>query len=477
VVFVSHATPEDNAITAWYGARLTAAGYTVWTDLSKLLGGEETWQDIADVLRARARKAVVLFSRHSVDAAKDGFRAEVDRALALRKLLGDRRFVIPVRTDDVPYTDLPPTISNKLVISADDGHAAALARVLRVLEEDQVPCRKDDQTNALRAWQKVLAPEHSTLESGKDLLVSTWYPILRLPKQIRFFDIGRPLANLTEPAQIASDHPIPMVGYLRRLVAFADWDEAQEPIAETTPIKLDYEMTLDRFLVGGDDKVPLDRGEARKMLVSILRQSFNLFAESKGLEPFALSDKKNAWWMPQGVISKDQQSFTRVSGTKGYRNLCGQYGARERIWHFAVSAVALVDEPIRMKITPHLVYTDPSGANPPTADYRRSHARLWFNAKWRDLTYAMIHYLSGGLDSFALPLGREASAEVLARPLSMSLDFRPPVMCENRAKKKTDAEGDAADLDMADFFDDPAFSSLAEDRDQGDENDEAERNE
>ena len=41
VVFISHANPEDNAITAWYGARLAGAGYEVWTDLTRLLGGEE----------------------------------------------------------------------------------------------------------------------------------------------------------------------------------------------------------------------------------------------------------------------------------------------------------------------------------------------------------------------------------------------------------------------------------------------------
>ncbi|MEJ1938393.1 hypothetical protein WDZ92_49995, partial [Nostoc sp. NIES-2111] len=36
LVFLGHATPQDNAFTRWLGARLTAAGYDVWLDLKRL---------------------------------------------------------------------------------------------------------------------------------------------------------------------------------------------------------------------------------------------------------------------------------------------------------------------------------------------------------------------------------------------------------------------------------------------------------
>jgi hypothetical protein len=39
VVFISHVNPQNNAETAWYGARLTAAGYQVWTSLSMARDG------------------------------------------------------------------------------------------------------------------------------------------------------------------------------------------------------------------------------------------------------------------------------------------------------------------------------------------------------------------------------------------------------------------------------------------------------
>ncbi|MHB1565857.1 MAG: toll/interleukin-1 receptor domain-containing protein [Acidiferrobacter sp.] len=40
LIFISHATPEDNDFTLWLGARLASAGYSVWSDVTKLIGGE-----------------------------------------------------------------------------------------------------------------------------------------------------------------------------------------------------------------------------------------------------------------------------------------------------------------------------------------------------------------------------------------------------------------------------------------------------
>ena len=36
--FTSHAALEDNALTLWLGAKLTALGYEVWADLLRLRG-------------------------------------------------------------------------------------------------------------------------------------------------------------------------------------------------------------------------------------------------------------------------------------------------------------------------------------------------------------------------------------------------------------------------------------------------------
>jgi hypothetical protein len=40
-LFISHASPEDNAFTVWLGAKLAAAGYEVWADVLRLTGGDD----------------------------------------------------------------------------------------------------------------------------------------------------------------------------------------------------------------------------------------------------------------------------------------------------------------------------------------------------------------------------------------------------------------------------------------------------
>ena len=117
---------------------------------------------------------------------------------------------------------------------------------------------------------------------------------------------------------------------MRRLVAFAPWDALQEPIVERTPIKLEQSMPLTEFMDGGNANITLPRGEAGKILVSLLRQSFDRLASEKCLKPYALSERKTAWWVPEGLMAENKAHFTRASGLTGWRKLSGIYGGRER---------------------------------------------------------------------------------------------------------------------------------------------------
>nr|WP_281720595.1 toll/interleukin-1 receptor domain-containing protein [Nitrosomonas nitrosa] len=464
IVFISHANPEDNAITAWYGSRLTAAGDEVWTDLTRLLGGEEMWLDIDDALRFSARKVLVLLSRASSDAGKEGVRAEIDRAATFRRKLGDRRFIIPVKIDDVPYEDLPPTIGNRLVIDGRANPAEALGRVLKILEEDDVWRARTASTDALLRWQYAFAPQQGEAETGEDELVTNWYQLAALPEKIYFYEIGRPLKNAaTEPASIAKSHPLPMAAHWRQLVTFGAPDEVQEPIIDTTPVKFAREMSLDDFLSGGNDQVRFERGVPAKILSSLLRQAWNVFSASKGLSSYALSDNKFAWFTPKGLLDGDKINFVRSSGVKGWRALCGQYGLRDREWHFGAACGFLFGDPIRLKLTPHIVYTDPTGEKPDTVSYRRAHCKLWFNAKWRDLLYGYVTMLSDEDGYLRLPLARDAYAIFEARPIGASMPVKPPTALESKAGRTVSVDGDAEDVDMSAYADDPAFSGLVDD--------------
>ena len=466
VVFISHANPEDNAITAWLGARLAAAGYEVWTDLTRLLGGEEMWLDIDDALRFHARKVVVVLSQATISPSKEGVRVELDRAAFLRRKLNDRRFIIPIRIDDTPYEDFPPTISNRTVIDASKNPAAALRTILQILAEDGVPRSPTPSRDALLRWQQAISPQHDLPEEAEDRLIANWYPVVSLPKTINFFEISRPLKNaVTEPASIASVHPLPMIAHWRRLVSFGDLDEAQAPIADTTPLKLDHTMTLDEFLHGGDDEIQLEWGVPGNYFSSLIRQAWDGFAADAGLLSFMLSERTAAWYAPKGAAPGDKVTFDRVSGVGSWRMVSGLYGVRNRNWHFGATGKLMLGDPLRLKLTPHVIYTDAEGKEKPTAIYRRAHCKLWFNAKWRDLLYAYVRLLAGDQDRLVLPLSRSTAAIFSATPLSVSLPVRPPNLLERSVAANPEVEGDAEDMDVSSIVDDPAFSDLVDSED------------
>ena len=433
---------------------------------NRLLGGEEMWKDIDDALRFHARKVIVLLSRAVNDTSKEGVRAELDRASALRKKLNDRRFVIPVRIDDTPYEDFPATIGNRTVIDAKSNPAAALDIILRILSEDGVIRVATPSRDALLRWHQAVAPQHYLPEQADDQLITNWYPVISLPETINFFQIGRPLKNaVTEPASIASSHPLPMVSHWRRLVSFGDWDEVQAPIIDTTPLKLDHTMAVNDFLNGGDGEIQFEWGIPGNYLSSLIRQAWDNFAADFGLSRFMLSERTAAWYFPKDMVPGSKVTFKRRSGVFGWRLLSGVYGQRKRDWHIGAAARLMLGDPLRLKLTPHVIYTDPEGEQQATALYRRAHCKFWFNAKWRDLLYAYVKLLTDDNGRLVFPLSRNTSAIFQATPIGVVLAVRPQNMVENAQEANTNVEGDAADVDVSELADDPAFSDLVDTED------------
>jgi TIR domain-containing protein len=105
VLFVSHAAPEDNEFALWLSSKLASAGYKVWIDKNRLLGGDDSWDAIDHVLRNQAVKQIVVFTRH---ITKPGVKKELAIGDAVKSKLNDPQFQIAVRNDELNYSDAPP---------------------------------------------------------------------------------------------------------------------------------------------------------------------------------------------------------------------------------------------------------------------------------------------------------------------------------------------------------------------------------
>ena len=63
-IFVTHATPQDNEFALWLTSKLAIAGYHVWVDRRRLLGGDDCWDEIDRVLRRETIKQIVVYTKH-----------------------------------------------------------------------------------------------------------------------------------------------------------------------------------------------------------------------------------------------------------------------------------------------------------------------------------------------------------------------------------------------------------------------------
>lgn len=66
--------------------------------------------------------------------------------------LGD--FIIPVRIDNIPFSDIPIQIHNKNVIDFTVGWHDGLARILKKFEQDKVPESGTNLASSLSDWAK-----------------------------------------------------------------------------------------------------------------------------------------------------------------------------------------------------------------------------------------------------------------------------------------------------------------------------------
>ena len=60
VIFLSYGMPEETAFAVWLGTQLANNGYRVWSEATRLIGGEQFWNDIEDVFASSVGRTIVV---------------------------------------------------------------------------------------------------------------------------------------------------------------------------------------------------------------------------------------------------------------------------------------------------------------------------------------------------------------------------------------------------------------------------------
>jgi hypothetical protein len=418
VIFISHANPEDNAFATWLSGQLTLAGYSVWSDVTQLIGGETFWDDIEETIRQRAAKVIAVLSVSA--QRKAGVLDEIDLAVRVERSRGLKRFVLPVRLDELSHSDVRANIARKNVIDFKDNWALGLHSLLSVLERDRVPRSSHSLAGDLSRWVTKRCAQTSTLVSIPEKLTSNWLRIARLPEHIFLHNVSAPLDRIDSIAQSLRR---PSFRYLRLIGSFAMAEDLQQDVSPEISVTEAYRIKLEDFLRGRPPELPgLPRWEANRLTVSLLRQAWNLCMERQGLRPFETASRQLAWYMPKGRLEGNRIEFQDDDGKKRRKALVGWSERRKVFWHFAVEARPVLGELPHFVLKQHVIFT-PDGITPVESKermhlLRRRFCKNWWNDRWRDLLIAFLTWLNE-TEGCALSTGSISSVQLEERLMSV----------------------------------------------------------
>ncbi|WP_340318029.1 toll/interleukin-1 receptor domain-containing protein [Rhizorhabdus argentea] len=406
-VFISHANPEDNEFTAWLGTRLIGAGYHVWSDLLRLIGGEPFWRDIGDAIKDHAAVVVLVLSRLSVQ--KPGVLDEIALAVATARKLNNPKFIIPVRLDDLPFDEFPEQVIRLNAINFNGNWAEGLHQLLEAIDERAIPKIESAHEQGIAEFRNFRLRQSAAIAQEPEFIEGSWLKIETLPGTAY---LNRYAGDPKAVAKVLGQFKMPVIAWDRLGLGFARASEIVGAEAPDLAVEHGYVVDLQRFVAGQADDAPKLRSvDARRMIANLLRQAWEAFAADKGLLPYEFANS-TGWYVPRGLIEKDTIAFDDRSGKRRRKRLSGRSEKRGVYWSFAVTVHPVVGRRWLFELKPQVVFTEdgrkPIDSKPKMARLRKSFCKNWWNDQWRMLLNAYVRFLADEDGTVRIPLGGSA---------------------------------------------------------------------
>ena len=245
LVFISHANPEDNQFCRWLSLRLAREGYPVWLDLRHLLGGEDFWNEIEAAIRHRAVKVLYVLSRTS--NTKPGVLKELALAQTVAKVDNFHDFVVPLKIDNIPFSDLNIEVHRLNAIPFEASSARGFQQLVLKLEQDGVQKDANFTPDAVTTWWRAQFSADSGVAAVPEECLSNWFEITRMPEKLFCHEGKLRLDTNTKGTQSTV---YPTVEHGGRWLSFAD----AAHLAPSFDIRWTREFATDDVLEGRLDE-------------------------------------------------------------------------------------------------------------------------------------------------------------------------------------------------------------------------------
>lgn len=448
LIFISHANPADNDFTAWLGGRLSAMGYRVWADLRDLKGGSKHWQEIERKIRDEAVKVLVVTTRASRTA--EGVDNEINIAKGIEKELALKEFIIQLKVDDLPYTQLPPALNNRLAISFRDDWGSGLRKLAKQLAEERVPKVNSDHA-AVELFSTALQDKSDELVTTKEPAFASWLPI-NVPDKLHVYTFPS-AAKVMEEKLLSAD--IPAYSFSNTLIAFAVPDTVSYGVgvpvnhlrhAETATETWLDERSLTEFAI--------QRKDRRRVFNGLLNAAWEIALRGFGCVEYQLA-RERAYFIPSHDKRPVKQPYNDPMDRKTRPiTLVGESKKYSSLWHAAVSARASLSPIPVYSIRLHVAFTDDGVTTIADGEkafrLRKSFCKSFWNDRWRRILFALFSRLTNGNDEIVLGTGGGESIKV-GFPLALEIPYS---IASDLAVQVDESEDDdsVGEVDGADFY-------------------------
>ena len=404
LVFISHANPEENEFTRWIGLQLARHGYQVWSDITKLIGGEPFWNRIEEAIRNYTVKFIFVLSKTS--NIKQGPLDELQVAKTVAKTNNMIDFIIPLRLDDLAFSDINIHIHGLNAINFAGSWSDGLSKLLKKLNEDNTPCDHEKYNPALiSSWWKNHLEGKEVIINQEVQYLSNWFKIESLPSTLYIHSVN---------GKIKEDSPegFPRFRNRNNLLSFASAKDLELEDAQSQVIKTEDIL---RQQVYGDDLT------ARYAVINMLRQTFNNYLSDIGLPFYMLSDDKKCFYFTDELLQgKKRLSFDFPGLISGMRGLTGTF--RKKTWHYGISGDIRLHPETVFVIKSHVLFSE-DGKNILDSksrlhSARRSACKNWWNHHWRDRLMAAMYWIKEkiGEETLSMPVSGTEDVNVSSRP-------------------------------------------------------------
>lgn len=427
LLFLSHATPEDNDFAKWLATQLAAVGYQVWCDVTELLGAERFWNNITDAIEGHTFR--FLFTSTRFGNTKSGCLRELKIASETAVKFGLRDFIVPLKVDpveQVPFSASPEIIRDLNFVRFDENWAAGLAQLLKLLEREGAPKSGSAGPGCVADWYRRSLERNRHVVVSNERCLSNWLR-LKLPEEIHLHRTSAPADVLSS---IANDFARPKRVHGDFLITFARQHEVQASLGPHVAVRESLPVKAAQFYQEGLADLSIAAPDAQRVVADLIRQAWEAEMRRRGLFSYELASGLPAWFFKHGHLPKDRAYLAQVGRKKPYRQLVGKKSKRkldgtkvpDGFWHYAVSAVPHLFPFPRLVLRHHVVFTNDGERLWSTVERmhraRRRVCKNWWNAEWRDRLLAFSRWLNPEGPHVTVLVGDSAGLRINTAPMA-----------------------------------------------------------